>query len=229
MRYPLDITNDDYTPWVIFSPFKYEMPEANVQTAIPKNTADGESIQLYLPNNVSEKYGATWENEQLFNSGDIPNEITNLMSNVAKKNLGDKMVASIGASMGKVAGPTDLLVFKSPQQPDLNFTFQFVPSTQAEGNVAVKICQEFKKRVLPKTEKGTIWAPLVYPNVWNLQFLNINCIGSQFGAAYYNMALTNVDVSYSGGANSVLVFWDKNPVEISLQLSFKSIQYAVQV
>jgi len=231
LKYPLELGMAGM-PFVIFKAYEWSLPEATgADGAKPRKPSTIEEVGLYFPNGFQESVGATWGPEELFNAENgIAQELAKGIGDMANKTIGGKVVNSAKAYYGKTVGPTDLLLFSRPNPYSFTLTFDFIPRSAPEGDAVVKIIKNFKLATLPSAESKGIIALLKFPPVFDIKFGNINGIGSPStpDGLYKNMALQSCSVSYSGGANSALVFHDKNPVRTSINLSFQSVEYAIR-
>lgn len=219
---------DDARARVIFRSYAWEPPTPDTaKTTGPKQGADGMSATLYLPANFAEEYGAKWENADIVtalldrNMNGVGTSTAEWLDNALKQPLGGIVnTGKYGAGMTSFPGQFLQFLQGNPITP--SFTFQLLPMNKKEADNIVKMIRDFKKVILP-LYSGMV---LRYPKIWSIGFHGINGPGFPEMEGYQNMALTNVKVSYGGGEQSALVFKDKNPVMISLTLSFQSIMHS---
>jgi len=235
LKYPLMTNpaakqNGGLFPFVTFIPYQYLLPEAGVIESNIKKNKIGTPVQLYMPADISEKVGATWSNDQIFNADDsLVAAGAKLLQEAASKAGG--LAAYAKAKTNSSPGPTDIFVFNKPNPYTLSFSYHFVPNNSAEAAAAEKVVRYFKTMVLPTIKAGSKTSLLTWPAVWDIKFNNCRVVGSPSAAdgKYVNMALTDCTVTFSGGSNSVLIFNDKQPVRMAMSLSFQSVEYAVIV
>lgn len=229
-RYPTEVIQEagGIFPFITFTPFAYKLPEANIISANNTSEIVGPSVQLYMPEGVSERMGAAWGPEEVFNLAKGAHAgIAAMMKKGADAmgSLGGFAKASAGAS----PGPTDLFIFNKPNPFTLAFNFHFVPRNSGEAKAGEQVVTYFKKMALPTIEPSSATGLISWPAVWSIKFSNCRVVGSPStpDGKYLNMALTDCSVTFSGGSNSTLVFSDAQPVRIAMSLSFQSVEYAV--
>jgi hypothetical protein len=237
LRYPIDAGDrNTFMPTVTFTPYTFDMAEATVVRAEYKKKAPGDPVVLYMPAQVSENYGGQWGLENAINMSSWNEALGSLNSTLqdAFKKGGGSLTSGLAAKMSMTPAPTDMLIYQKPVQPFLNFNYEFVPRNAAEGAAVVSIIKFFKDMSLPTYKMAgdnMPWGLVDWPSVWSIVFKSVKGPGNPRSGAdsrYDDMALESVNVTYSGGANSVLVFTDEVPVKVSIQLGFKSIMYAIR-
>jgi hypothetical protein len=221
-------------PRVIFRSYRWETsvrPEL-AETKIDFVTNSTSSTTLCLPGEFSEKYGASWGNEQVFNiSGEGWNTKVNLNAfeyadSLAKKFGLEGLMYTGKYVSGNTHFPGEFQVFKQGDPMQLSFAFDMIPRNSEDATVIKKIIDNFKTKILP-TFTGNL---LKFPEVWGIFFTGINGPGFPYNSKgvskYLDMALVDCTVTYGGGAQSALVYADNNPVNVKLQLSFHCIKHS---
>lgn len=232
IRYPSDEEKIfDTIPFVAFTAYDVGMAEATQKSSKINTTkiADAHEVYLYLPQGVVEGFGGTWGNEETINTME---DVGSQVSKKIKQQAGS-LGAGAEAKSGKTPRPIDILLFQKPSQPQLSFNFEFIPRTQKEAMDIETIITQFKTLTVPVVDKqssSATWGLIKWPAVWNIKFVNIKILGMPHSKIqeYVNMALTGVNITYAGGANSALVFYDGMPVKINMTLNFQSIMYAIK-
>jgi hypothetical protein len=238
LRYPLEIRTGQAgketttMPMITFMAYKYKLPKAKLETAKGEKEAIGDGIQLYMPSGVSESYGGEWGFESLLNFEQGLKDIgADLVGKVAAKGAEQMggISNSVKAGFGATIIPSEFMIFKKPLPFTLALSFNFVPRNAKEGAAIVSIIQTFKKYSLPTIAEGDGQLFLSFPPVWDISLKNIKGTGHPDNPGMHtDMALTNCTVTYSGGANSALVFHDNVPVQCAMSLSFQSIKYMMR-
>ena len=235
LRYPIDSGDRNiFMPTVTFTPYKFDMAEATVVKAEYKKNTSGDPVVLYMPQGVSENYGGQWGLENAINMTSWTKALGSLNATIADafKKGGGSLTSGLAAKMAATPAPTDMLMYQKPVQPNLLFNYEFVPRNGDEGKAVVAIIKFFKEQSLPTYKVSgdqMPWGLVDWPSVWSIVFKSVKGPGNpRSDNRYDDMALENVYVTYGGGANSVLVFSDEVPVKVSVQLSFKSMMYAIR-
>lgn len=187
-------------------------------------------IRLYLPGNFSEHFSADWGVEGLvsfgvndFNWKGFSTSGQEVVNNFGLKVGMDGVVNTGKFLAGETHYPGEFLTFKKGNPNTLSFTFDLLPRESKDAEAINNIITTLKRTILPVYKSGR----LQYPDVWQIIFSGIKGPGHPATPQTYNdMALTDVTPTYSGGQQSALVFHDGYPVNVQLQLTFKSIKHS---
>ena len=215
---------------VTFKSYKWETAiPALAVTQRPLSGPSTSTTTLYLPGDFSEKYGASWGEEEmaLLTDGKKAGVVEALNSAASKLELGGIM-ATAKYRTGSTQFPGLFMTFKQADPTQLSFNFDMLARNKSDSSAIQQIIANFKTKLLPEFT-GVI---LKYPDIWGIYFTGINGPGFPFDGnekgvgRYMDMALVGCDVSYSGGQQSALVFSDKNPVNVKMSLSFKCVKHS---
>lgn len=125
------------------------------------------------------------------------------------------MKDAVGIAAGARFNPYVVTSFDGSDTRQYNFSFKFIPSSEAESFIIQDIVKLFQVAVYGELE-GFL---LKYPPKWKLSVL--------FGqgneqlkpiSAFHECYLTKCDVLYNGSSNSY--FYDGSPVETDIELGF---------
>lgn len=226
-------------PFIRFKAYKYLCPMPDIEVLKNLNTREAAALPeifLYVPGDFTENVTAEWSPESVFQGGTGGNIQSLVASNfadaLASNAEGSKILASAEAAAGKLPFPTDINIFRAVQPMQFTLNFNMIPYDSQEGNEIVNIVKIFKTQILPTGNMGannslgdfTRNTVLNFPNVWDLEFENMNGIGLEKTSIYESMCLTNVNVSFVSGAEGAAVYHDNNPVSIKLSLGFQSLR-----
>lgn len=222
MQYPLLYNKG--CPMVNFKPYGYEFPYGNQKDGKVKRKGAPsgiEQVTLYLPGSFKETAGADWAPQNIIGGTGtgIADNIANEAANAAKTAFGTKVASTVSAEKGFIAMPMDLLVYGGPNPVDLSFSFQMIAISKNENLSIDKIVRNFKKANAPKLGVGL----LTYPAIWDIDFVGVDSLGYGDSKGYSWMALSSINVSYSGETN-MQVYGDKLATQVNLDLSFKRIK-----
>lgn len=214
-------------PFVTFSSYKYKMPKAKVEKAEQVRDALS-SITLYVPGGVQEKVGGQWGPEEIISLfyGGMSFGISEAASDGLKA-LGNAVKSTASSATGLAAAPNEILVFQKASFYDMSFSYNFMPIDEKEAAAMLAAIKLFKESTLPTLAKHNDVAFLDFPPVWDIKF-NLKGAGSMTSSdgAYMNMALVDFSATYSDGSTSVLIYEDGTPVQVTMNLTFKSIETA---
>lgn len=220
-------------PIATFYPFTYLYPKGDSLTAkSEKKVAPGvETVSLYVPGDYSESMASKWGYQELLGgaSSSALEGMWQETANAAKQLAGAKIASKSIAQSGNITMPMDMNIYQGPEPLSVNFKFDMVPVNKAEGDTVVSIIQNFKKSTFPLSSTGqesedATSIILDYPPVWDIEFNGVKGIMLGDKPAYYDMALTKVDVSFNSGTSNLSVFYDGNPTQVTLNLSFQAIR-----
>lgn len=238
LRYPLEVRTGQAgkettnMPMITFIPYEYKLPKAKLETAKGEKVGTGSGVQLYMPAGVQESYGGEWGFESLINfEQGLAQAGVDILGKIASKgaeNLG-ALANTVKGGFGATLIPSEFMIFKKPQPFTLNLSFNFVPRNQKEGEAIIGIIKTFKMYSLPTIDGRGVDLFLKFPPVWDIDLTTVKGTGHPDNPGMHtDMALTSCNVTYSGGANSVLVFHDNIPVQCSMTLNFQSIKYMMR-
>lgn len=233
--YPLEYNAN--MPFAHFIGKQYQYSKATGQSVEQMYRKSGDTVALYMPGSFTESVNDNWSQETVIGGGisdydkslgaAVTQGVTNELLNGVKNAVGKKISATFSAAAGVATQPTDMLIFNGIEPVKLNFKFQLMPYSSAEALAINSIIQTFKKSMLPKQPDKINVAYLKYPSVWDIFFTGVAGIGLEFDNAYPDMALLSCNVTYSHG-EGFMVFHDKQPVQVFLDLSFQSIRRPMQ-
>lgn len=223
-------TDIQVAPRVSFISYTWKSARPRLEETKMEKPVKTSSTTLYLPAGFSEKYGAEWGDEDI---------VTALIDQTAILASAAEAVDTMTGGMagfktsgkfaeGKTVFPGQFMTFKKGSPISLDFAFDLIPRNRPEGDLIVKIVNNFKRKILPTVSKiGNQNALLSYPDVWHIIFSGAKSIGYPTTKNIYeDMALVSVNASYGGGAQSALTFYDGNPVSVNLSLSFRSVKHS---
>lgn len=229
LRYPNKY--DKNMPFITFVPCAYN---ASVPTNLFEPPAASRDynvnvsrVALYMPGDVSENISAGWGLEEVYQGSGGASLLgmanANLKNAVSSK-IDAKSVASTEAFAGATTLPIDILIFKAIDPMSISFNFTMIPYDKSEGDIILKICNNFKRNIMPKVPLNSGSTIMKFPVIWDLQYTGIKGLGINGSNSHQMMALTNCNVTYSSGGIGASVYHDGNPVQINLSLSFQHIK-----
>lgn len=232
-------------PRVTFISYTWQAAKPTLEKTKMITTDSTSATTLYLPNGFSEKYSAKWSETQLATSlidvkvkGNIYDANkdafgTNVAQGIqdAASTLWGGLVNSAIYATGTTAFPGQFNVFQKADPITMEFTFDLLPRNSGEAALIESICSNFKEKLLPSygdlNPSGIKQFMLTFPDVWHIYFNGINGVGFPgMDNSYKDMALTSVNVTYSGGENSALTFEDGYAVLTTLALGFTGIKHS---
>ena len=126
----------------------------------------------------------------------------------------------LAMSKGKTFNPNVELLYTAPGMRAFNFTFTFVPKSQAEANAVNEIIMNFKKWSAPAEIPGA--GMLEVPHVWQVSYMS-GGKENQFMNKFKRAACTSVTVQ-ANTQTSMHVAHDQGvPVETVMSLSFREV------
>jgi len=233
--YPSDNT-ENAKARVVFSSFPYTFCTPRLEdTKDPIMSGGGNSnIQLYVTGQFVEKYSATWGMDQIITaqlggvlgdsrSGQEVEATAFEAAHSAFSGVAGAEVNTFKLVHGVTQFPGEFLVFHKGDPIQMGFHFELLPRDSGEAGQIAGIVDTFKRKLLPTLESGY----LNFPDLWNIYFNGITGIGfPDTPSKYLFLALVGVNATYSGGNQSALVYHDKYPVMVTLDLQFHSVRNA---
>lgn len=224
------------------------------QSGIPKTPTFG-SILLYMPEDIQSQYSAKWSGAG-FGSAyaglarvvgtdmspdsigaaieSVPGMIKTAVFDKIREGVNKLTNANVGINQfiggisGTVLNPNVEMMYDAPDLRGFDLTFKMTPRSKQEADVIRKICNRFKKAMLPtfggQALFGTVQAPnlLTIPSVCQVSFMKGNDL-HPFLPQYKLCAITDVSVNYTPDG-SYATFAGGSPVATQLKITFKEMK-----
>jgi hypothetical protein len=183
------------------------------------------TVDLYLPEEFSVGYSAGYEEfamgaliSSLMNGGeDAMSAIGSALRDNAAGMAGmENLNASQYQSQGKAKNPNMEVLFKNMNFRTFTFNFKFHPNNPSEAQEVKNIVKIFKLGMHPEMD-GVY---LKYPDTWQIEYQGQGDFYNKFATC----VLTDMTYNYSG-TGVTAQFEDGAPVESSLSLTFKEIEF----
>jgi len=133
----------------------------------------------------------------------------------------------MGGVSGTVVNPNVEMMYEAPDLRNFSLTFKMTPHDGNEAKVIRKICQRFKKAMLPsfggQALFGTVVAPnlITIPNLCQVTFMKGDAVHPSL-PQYKQCAISNVDINYTpDGSYATFGDADGTPVSTSITVAFK--------
>ena len=202
----------------------------------------GSKVLLFMPEDIQAEYGANWGGVGF---GLLPREILKGAAGdfdlgrsieagigAAKRRLVDTIVEAgnnalgtgvttnqaIGGTTGRVVNPNVEMMYESPEMRGFSLNFKMFSSNEIESNEIRRICNTFKKNMLPKFGNAFIEVP----NVVRVSFMTGNS-PNQFVSQFKPCAITNVSINYTPDG-AWATYRDGRPVATQLTIQFKELK-----
>jgi hypothetical protein len=215
-----------------------------------KNKATGfSSIILYMPEDIQSQYGARWGGADFSTGtvgmmrtfgGELPDESVALsaVNGMTKSKFYDEVLKGINSMtgstvsldqfMGSVSGtilnPNTEMLYQGADLRTFALTFKMTPKNIEEAKEIKKICNSFKKAMLPSLGGGSIFGTtavslLSVPNLCQVTYMTGPEINTYL-PAYKLCAIAGVDVNYTPDG-AYATYEGGSPVSTQLTISFK--------
>ncbi len=225
------------------------------QSGIGKKTPPNmDPIILYMPEDIQGQYSAKWGgagfgalasglmrvagtdlNALGAGLATIPgvlktaaySQITQTINETLNANVNINQV--MGGISGTVLNPNVEMMYESPDLRGFDLTFKMVPKSDPEARIIRKICNRFKKAMLPSFGGQAIFgiskdSPnlLTIPNVCQVSFMKGNDL-HPYLPQYKLSAITDVSVNYTPDG-SYATYDGGSPVATQLKVTFKEMK-----
>jgi len=175
-----------------------------------------ESILMYMPEDIQSEYGANWGavgfgliakeimsgavgNFDLGSflesaGGGIQRKLIDSIVSNANKALGTSVTTNqaLGATTGKVVNPNVEMMYEAPEMRTFSLSFKMFASSAVESLEIRKICNTFKKNMLP--EFGGQFIKI--PNIVKVTFMTGNN-PNEFVSQFKPCAISNVSINHT--------------------------------
>jgi hypothetical protein len=199
------------------------------------------AIALYIPNQLSVRYGMQWSEEDTFAyqaAGAGTNAILKAMGTggtqgLTKEALGDaagvvgamglksdKQGAAASAALGLAANPKKEQIFKGVDYRTFAFDYQFFPRDASEADNVMSIIKAFKYHMHPEFKDDNEFL-YVYPSEFDVEYY-ANSKTNKYLHRHTSCVLTEMSVNYTpnGQFNT---FENGQPTQINITLQFKEL------
>jgi hypothetical protein len=199
------------------------------------------AIALYIPNQLSVRYGMQWSEEDTFTyqaAGAGANAILKAMGTggtqgLTKEALGDaagvvgamglksdKQGAAASAALGLAANPKKEQIFKGVDYRTFAFDYQFFPRDASEADNVISIIKAFKYHMHPEFKDDNEFL-YVYPSEFDVEYY-ANAKTNKYLHRHTSCVLTEMNVNYTpnGQFNT---FENGQPTQINISLQFKEL------
>lgn len=175
-----------------------------------------ESILMYMPEDIQSEYGANWGavgfgliakeimagavgNFDLGSflesaGGGIQRKLIDSIVSNANKALGTSVTTNqaLGATTGKVVNPNVEMMYEAPEMRTFSLSFKMFASSPQESTEIRKICNTFKKNMLPNFGGQFI----DIPNIVKVTFMT-GSSANQWVSQFKPCAISNVSINYT--------------------------------
>jgi hypothetical protein len=223
------------------------------QSGIGKKTTSPPII-LYMPEDVQAQYSAKWggagfgtltagllnlagTNLSAIPTGiqSVPGMIKTMAFDQITKSINETLNANVninqvmGGVSGTVLNPNVEMMYESPDLRGFDLSFKMTPRTDGEAKTIRKICNRFKKSMLPSFGGQAIFgfennSPnlLTIPDVCQVTFMKGSGL-HPFLPQYKLSAITDVSINYTPDG-SYATYSDGSPVATQLKITFREMK-----
>jgi hypothetical protein len=130
-----------------------------------------------------------------------------------------------GTVSGTIINPNVEMTYEAPEMRGFDLQFKMTPSNGVESKTIRKICNRFKKAMLPRFGGQAIFGTVNSPNLLSIPALcQVNFMSGNemhpYLPQYKLCAITDVSINYTPDG-SYATYGDKAPVATVLKVSFK--------
>lgn len=255
MEYPIGIKSYQH---VQLSAYEYSIPSVDNSRNAGNKGPNLWHAWLYIPNELSDAVGSQWTPETVSPaaqaSADLMSQAGGITWSKAKQAGGgalaegaswlDKVapgtIANVnknaGAFHGQILRPNDVLVLSGVGNNTISFAWTLMPRNEVEAGEIKTIIESFKNASRPSLANKDALT-LDYPPLFDVNIKTSIGLGvpqsrkedekSLF--SYNNMVMEQFSVTYVGGANEALFYYDGNPVSVNISCTLKSIRPGYRV
>ncbi len=206
------------------------------------------SIVLYMPEDIQSQYGANWGGAEFGTAavgamrtfgGELPssNVVNSALAGMTKSKIYDETLKAInsftgsninlsqfmGGVSGTILNPNTEMLYQGTSMRTFSLSFKMTPKSNTEASVIKRICNTFKKAMLPdiggQTILGKSTSLLKIPKLCQVQFMK-GLELHRYLPAYKLCAITGVDVNYTADG-TYATYAGGSPVSTKLTVSFK--------
>ncbi len=212
-------------------------------------------IVLYMPEDIQSQYGANWGGAEFGTAAvgmmrtfgtetPAPNVAASALGGMGKAKFYDEVLKQInsftnaniqlnqfmGAVSGTILNPNTEMLYQGTSMRTFSLSFKMTPKRNEEALVIKKICNTFKKAMLPKiggqTIAGESVSLLSIPDVCQVTFMRGGS-AHDYLPIYKLCAITGVDVNYTADG-TYATYEGGSPVSTKLTVNFKEMKILFQ-
>jgi hypothetical protein len=217
--------------------------------------SDLSPIVLYMPEDIQSQYGANWGGAE-FGTAAIgmmrtfgtetpaPNVAADALKGMAKAKFYDEVLKQInsftgsninlnqfmGSVSGTILNPNTEMLYQGTTMRQFSLSFKMTPRDNPEAIRIKKICNTFKKAMLPSIGGQTLFGESVsllkIPNICQVTFMRGGGI-HEYLPVYKLCAIAGVDVNYTADG-TYATYAGGSPVSTKLTISFKEMKILFQ-
>ena len=195
------------------------------------------AIALHIPNNLSVRYGVSWEGEDTLmmammangmndaikaaESGDSKNLSQTAAAIVSNLALSKSPAGSaMSAATGLAANPKKEQIFKGVDYRTFQFEYQFYPRNSAEAANVLDIIKTFKYHMHPefKDDNNFIY---IYPSEFDISYYTNGQVNKNIHQ-HTSCVLTELNINYTPNG-AFTTFADGMPTQINVTMQFKEL------
>ncbi|AOV58986.1 baseplate tail tube cap [Synechococcus phage S-CAM3] len=152
--------------------------------------------------------------------GATQRKTVDLVVGLANKALGTSITTNqaLGGMEGKVVNPNVEMMYESPEMRGFSLNFKMFSSNDKESDEIRKICNTFKRNMLPAFGGAFIKVP----NIVKVTFMTGNS-PNQYVSQFKPCAVTNIAINYTPDG-SWATYREGRPVATQLTLQFKELK-----
>ncbi|AOV58508.1 baseplate tail tube cap [Synechococcus phage S-CAM3] len=164
--------------------------------------------------------GKAFEEGMAAANGATQRKTVDLVVGLANKALGTSVTTNqaLGGMEGKVVNPNVEMMYESPEMRGFSLNFKMFSSNDKESDEIRKICNTFKRNMLP-TFGGAF---IKVPNIVKVTFMTGNS-PNQYVSQFKPCAVTNIAINYTPDG-SWATYREGRPVATQLTLQFKELK-----
>ena len=232
-KFPKDLTDGQKTYWMCFIFMDYKRGGLDVGGQLIPSS--GDSIGLPMPDKINDHPTVNWQHDNLWDPVTVASQFGGLLGGAGK--LGSIATAlginaeTVSYFEGQIINPFLVMLFKSPEFKQFQFSWTLAPRTQQETEDLQTILQTFRKSMMPSGglnsgQLGGIFsgtnlnATLKYPKIVQPRFIPDDKL-FQFKPC----AINSVNFDYNPAGNPAFFKNTKGPVSVKLTVNMTEIEY----
>jgi len=212
-------------------------------------------IVLYMPEDIQSQYGANWGGAEFGTAAvgmmrtfgteaPAPNVAADALKGMTKAKFYDEVLKQInsftgsnvnlnqfmGAVSGTILNPNTEMLYQGTSMRTFSLSFKMTPKRNEEAISIKKICNTFKKAMLPKIGGQTLFGESVsllsIPDICQVTFMK-GASAHEYLPVYKLCAITGVDVNYTADG-TYATYEGGSPVSTKLTVNFKEMKILFQ-
>jgi hypothetical protein len=142
---------------------------------------------------------------------------------LARKYLPGDLQSTVNSALGTTSNPRETMGFNGVGLKTFNYTWELMPSSQADSDVIRDIVKAIKRSILPEIATEGIALPRSFLSYPSLVYISLLGVDEDYFFRYKPCMVTGFNVTYSGG-DTMSIMKGGKPGMVVIEMSMTEVQ-----